>query len=286
MSSRILPGRRREDHPADPIASEQRWVMVEAGPQILPELDRSLRPMRPRGFASAASRFGHPPAWSGSMRCRLSVRRRGAPDRDAGVDRGREGSPSVTTLSACRSTSGVASGRPHTPGRGGARYVGGRGFAAVPDRARCRGTSPPTAQHALRQARVLAENVVATLEGGTLRSRSATRTRGCCVRSGHYRGVANPIGVRDHWVPCVVPAPHVSPGVHADVVAQGTDRAGLDRRLAVSARHRAARFARASSRRLPTRSRRGLSARLAAMRPRRDAARRRRDTPRSSRSAG
>ena len=67
--------------------------------------------------------------------------------------------------------------------------------AAVPYAHGVNGTSPPTAQHALRQARVLAKNVVATLEGGTLRSFQYTN-KGMLCSLGHYRGVANPFGVR------------------------------------------------------------------------------------------
>jgi NADH dehydrogenase len=67
--------------------------------------------------------------------------------------------------------------------------------AAVPDANAATGTSPPTAQHALRQARVLASNVAATLEGGAIRPfRYANKGMLCSL--GHYRGVANPLGVR------------------------------------------------------------------------------------------
>jgi NADH dehydrogenase len=68
-------------------------------------------------------------------------------------------------------------------------------IAAVPDEHAVRGTSPPTAQHALRQARVLADNVAATLHRGRLR-RFSYENKGMLCSLGHYRGVADPLGIR------------------------------------------------------------------------------------------
>ena len=64
--------------------------------------------------------------------------------------------------------------------------------AAVPDRF-ARGTSPPTAQHALRQARRLAANIVATFEG---REPQPFRYRnlGQLCSLGRYKGVALVLG--------------------------------------------------------------------------------------------
>jgi NADH dehydrogenase len=64
--------------------------------------------------------------------------------------------------------------------------------AAVPDVV-TGGVSPPTAQHALRQARRLAENMVATIDGRPLR-RFQYRNRGQLVSLGRYRGVAKLFG--------------------------------------------------------------------------------------------
>jgi len=66
--------------------------------------------------------------------------------------------------------------------------------AAVPDLV-AGGVSPPTAQHAIRQARRLAENLVATIDGRPLR-RFRYRNRGQLVSLGRYRGVARLPGVR------------------------------------------------------------------------------------------
>ena len=68
--------------------------------------------------------------------------------------------------------------------------------AAVPDPAkRRRGPCPPTAQHALRQGKVVADNVAAELSGG--RSRPFRyRTLGVFVDMGQHKAVATMLGVR------------------------------------------------------------------------------------------
>jgi NADH dehydrogenase len=67
--------------------------------------------------------------------------------------------------------------------------------AAVPDLTTGR-LCPPTAQHALRQGRRLAENLAATIEGGTVRE-FRYRNLGQLVSLGRYRGVAQlPGGLR------------------------------------------------------------------------------------------
>jgi NADH dehydrogenase len=68
--------------------------------------------------------------------------------------------------------------------------------AAVPDPARHRKTaSPPTAQHAIRQGRRVAENVAATLRGGRPRP-FRYRTLGVFVDMGQHKAVATTLGVR------------------------------------------------------------------------------------------
>ena len=66
--------------------------------------------------------------------------------------------------------------------------------AAVPDLV-TGGVCPPTAQHALRQARLLAQNLAASLEGGELRP-FRYRQLGALVSLGRYKGVAKVLGVR------------------------------------------------------------------------------------------
>ena len=67
--------------------------------------------------------------------------------------------------------------------------------AAVPDPAnRGRTPCPPTAQHALRQGRVVADNVAATLAGRRLR-RFRYRTLGVFVDMGQHKAVATMLGL-------------------------------------------------------------------------------------------
>ena len=68
--------------------------------------------------------------------------------------------------------------------------------AAVPDPAkRRRAASPPTAQHALRQGRLVADNVAATLGHGRVR-RFRYRTLGVFVDLGRRQAVAEMLGVK------------------------------------------------------------------------------------------
>ena len=68
--------------------------------------------------------------------------------------------------------------------------------AAVPDPARRRrAPSPPTAQHAIRQGRVVADNVAASLSGRRLR-RFNYRTLGAFVDMGQHKAVATVMGLK------------------------------------------------------------------------------------------
>jgi len=186
-AARTIPQLRRD---------EQRWVMVEAGSQILPELDPELAEyaadrLRERGIELRTSTrlqrvsddavelsdgerlAAETLVWTAGVRASPLTTSLGVPIDDRGriaVDRALrvEGIPGVWAAGDC---------------------------AAVPDPNSGQGTSPPTAQHALRQAKVLASNVAATLQGGKLRPfRYANKGMLCSL--GHYRGVANPLGIR------------------------------------------------------------------------------------------
>jgi NADH dehydrogenase len=68
--------------------------------------------------------------------------------------------------------------------------------AAVPDPAqKGQRPSPPTAQHAIRQGKVVADNVAATLAGRPLR-RFRYRTLGVFVDMGQHKAVATMLGIR------------------------------------------------------------------------------------------
>jgi NADH:quinone reductase (non-electrogenic) len=67
--------------------------------------------------------------------------------------------------------------------------------AAVPDPSRPGHACPPTAQHAIRQGRLVARNIVATFSGQRLRP-FRYRTRGVVAELGHNEAVAITLGIR------------------------------------------------------------------------------------------
>jgi NADH:ubiquinone reductase (H+-translocating) len=72
--------------------------------------------------------------------------------------------------------------------------------AAVPDPARQGQPCPPTAQHAIRQGRLVARNVAAALGTGRTR-RFRYRTKGVVAELGHNEAVALTLGVRWRGLP-------------------------------------------------------------------------------------
>jgi NADH dehydrogenase len=74
--------------------------------------------------------------------------------------------------------------------------------AAIPDPARPGQPSPPTAQHALRQARTVAQNVALALGQGNGRKRAFKyKTLGVFVDMGRHRAVAETLGIKWHGFP-------------------------------------------------------------------------------------
>jgi NADH dehydrogenase len=67
--------------------------------------------------------------------------------------------------------------------------------AAVPDASRPGQPCPPTAQHAIRQGRLVARNLAATLGGGTVRP-FRYRTKGVVAELGRNKAVAITLGIR------------------------------------------------------------------------------------------
>ncbi len=72
--------------------------------------------------------------------------------------------------------------------------------AAVPDASRPGRPCPPTAQHAIRQGRLVAANVAATLGNGTVRP-FRYRTKGVVAELGHNQAVAITLGIRWRGLP-------------------------------------------------------------------------------------
>ncbi len=174
---------------------DQRWVMVEAGPRILPELGEELA-----DYAAERLRERH-------IDIRTSTRLERVADGVISLSDGTTISAETLVWTAGVRAAPLAAGSGFPVDQRG-RVVVDRALrvqgvdgawaagdiAAVPDLDAGGGTSPPTAQHALRQAKALAANVAASLEGGALRP-FRYQNKGMLCSLGHYRGVANPFGI-------------------------------------------------------------------------------------------
>jgi NADH dehydrogenase len=174
-----------------------RWILVEATDRVMPEIspelaDFAVRELRGRGIeirtettldeltaTSAKLSDGEVvPArtcvWTAGVRPHPVVEQLGLPLNDRGrID--------VDETLRVR-------GRPNVWAIGDA--------AAVPDPAKKDGaTTPPTAQHAIRQGRRVARNVAATLGNGKVRP-FTYKTKGVFVDMGQGEAVADTIGVK------------------------------------------------------------------------------------------
>lgn len=179
---------------------EMRWVLVEAAPSILPEIgadlaDYAIRQLRRRGIEVLVStRLGSAEGgvmrlsdgqsfradtlvWTTGVRPHPLAARSGFP-----VDEG--GRVLVDEFLRVRGVEGA--------------WAAGD-CAAVPDLV-SGGICPPTAQHALRQGRRLAGNLLASLEGHPPRP-FRYRKLGDLVSLGRYRGVARVLGIRVRGFP-------------------------------------------------------------------------------------
>jgi NADH dehydrogenase len=180
--------------------SDMRWVLVEAAPRILPEMpedlaDYVLRQLRDRGF-----------------RTHLATRIESVDDRVVRLSDGTEyESDTVVWTAGVRAHPVLARyGMPldkagriqaneflRVRGMNGAWAAGDA--AAVPDVV-TGGISPPTAQHALRQARRLSLNLIASIRG---EPQFAFRYRnlGALASLGLYKGVASVMGLKVRGFP-------------------------------------------------------------------------------------
>jgi NADH dehydrogenase len=173
-----------------------RWVLVEAEDRIMPEIppdlaDFAVRELRGRGIeirtGTRMTGVEHDrvelsdgeriPArtlcWTAGVRPPALVRELGLE-----LDRGR-----IATDATLR-----------VKGRDNVWAVGDT--AAVPDPAKdYKGICPPTAQHAMRQGKLAADNVAAVLGHGRVR-RFRYKTLGVFVDLGRYEAVATMVGVK------------------------------------------------------------------------------------------
>ncbi len=177
-------------------AAGMRWVLVEAQSRIMQEVPASLsefaeRELRGRGIevrtdatlsevtergatlAGGETIPARTVVWTAGVKPSPVVARLGLPLEEGGrvaVDStmGVNGNPGVWAIGDC---------------------------AAVPDVARPGQPCPPTAQHAIRQGRLVARNVVATLQGAKAKP-FRYRTKGVVAELGDSEAVALTLGVR------------------------------------------------------------------------------------------
>lgn len=179
---------------------DMRWVMVEAAGKILPELDEDLA-----GYARARLE-------ERGIEVRTDTRLEAVEDGVVRLSGGQEfpAETLVWTAGVKASPLARASGFPvdeagrvkvkptlAVEGLEGAWAAGD--VAAVPNLAEG-GLAPPSAQHALRQAKRLAENLAAQLAGHEPHP-FMYRNKGGLCSLGHYQGVANPLGVKIRGFP-------------------------------------------------------------------------------------
>jgi NADH dehydrogenase len=182
-------------------AEGMRWALVEAKDRIMQEVPKGLsefaaRELRTRGI---------------SVRTETTVKE--ITERDATLSDGEripartvvwtagvKPSPAVGKLGLLLDRSGrVMVDR--TMRVEGFQHVWAIGdCAAVPDPARQGQACPPTAQHAIRQGRLVARNVAAALGNGRMR-RFRYRTKGVVAELGHNKAVALTLGVRWRGLP-------------------------------------------------------------------------------------
>jgi NADH:ubiquinone reductase (H+-translocating) len=181
-------------------ATGMRWVLVEAGPRVMAEIQPRLsefatRLMRERGVeiltetqvsevterAVTLSTGETIPCrtvcWTAGVRANPVAEELGLP-----LERGRI---------RCDETMRV-------PGHPGVWALGD--IAAIPDPARPGEPSPPTAQHAIRQGKLMARNIAAVMAGEAPRA-FRFKTLGAFADLGRHNAVANLMGIRVRGFP-------------------------------------------------------------------------------------
>ena len=187
-----------------------RWVLAEAKDRIMQEVPASLsefaeRELRGRGIEVCTNTTL---LELGASSARLS-RGDPIPTRTLVWTAGVKPSPAVPELGLPLDEQGrisvdrtmrVIDGR-----EDGAEGLGGRVWAigdcaAVPDPSRPGSSCPPTAQHAIRQGRLVARNVAAAMSGGRARP-FRYRTKGMVAELGGRKAVAITLGIRWRGMP-------------------------------------------------------------------------------------
>jgi len=166
-----------------------RWLLVEAAPRVLPEIDAGLaeyacEELRGRGMDI---RMETTLARVEADRVELSTGER-IPARTVVWTAGVTPHPSLRSMQLPLDDRGRVPVDDHlaVSGLDGVFAAGDCAAVPNPDGGLC----PPTAQHAIRQARVAAHNIAANLGVGTPRP-FAYRNRGSFVNLGRYKAVAS-----------------------------------------------------------------------------------------------
>jgi NADH:ubiquinone reductase (H+-translocating) len=182
-------------------AEGMRWVLVEAKDRIMQEV--------PKGLSEFAARELN----ARGIEVRTEMTLKEITERDATLSDG-ERIPARTVVWTAGVKPSPAIGRLGLPLDRGGRVIVDRAMrvegsqrvwaigdcAAVPDPARKGQPCPPTAQHAIRQGRLVAKNVVATLGNGRVRP-FRFHTKGVVAELGDREAVALTLGVRWHGLP-------------------------------------------------------------------------------------
>jgi NADH dehydrogenase len=177
-------------------AQGMRWVLAEAQGRIMQEVPASLsefaeRELRGRGIEVRTNTTLHElTPHNATLSDGEAI-----PARTVVWTAGVRPSPVVARLSLPLDGAGrvVVDRTMRVEGRPGIWAIGD--CAAVPDAARSGQPCPPTAQHAIRQGRLVARNVSRTLRGARPRP-FGYRTKGVVAELGHKKAVAITFGVR------------------------------------------------------------------------------------------
>ena len=176
--------------------SGMRWILVEARDRVMPEIPPSLaefatRELRGRGIEIRTATTLDAVTANTAL---LSDGERVSTQTvvwTAGV----KASPTLADLGLPLDHAGRIETEPTLRVKGHEHIWAIGDAAAVPDPARKGEVCPPTAQHAIRQGRLVGRNVAATLGAGTVK-RFRYKTRGVFVDMGHGKAVASTMGLR------------------------------------------------------------------------------------------
>jgi NADH dehydrogenase len=201
-------------------AQGMRWVLVEAKERIMSEVSASLsefaeRELRGRGIevrcattllelsarmatlSDGETIAARTLVWTAGVKPSPAVAKLGLPlDREGRVVVDR----TMRVDGASPAGGAPMIGRADALADGLARVWAIGDCAAVPDPSRRGQPCPPTAQHAIRQGRLVASNVAATLAGGRLRP-FRYRSKGVVAELGDNEAVAITLGIRWRGLP-------------------------------------------------------------------------------------